>query len=207
MNADDVFINCPFSSDYDSHFKAIVFTVIRSGFNPRCTREDADDGHVRYDKICKIIAECKFGVHDISYTGLYGDPQQDPDFPLPRFNMPLELGLFLGAKRFDKTQSEKRLLIFDRDEFRFQKFISDLSGQDIHFHQNDIKQLIVKLAAWLRAATRRTTVPGGEAIANEHGDFVAELPSILENLALDIGEVSYHDFVWLAKEWISQRQA
>jgi|SRR5580704_2889152 hypothetical protein len=34
----DVFINCPFSPDYQIHFQAIVFTIVRSGFTPRCAR-------------------------------------------------------------------------------------------------------------------------------------------------------------------------
>ena len=34
-NRRDVFINCPFSSDYQVNFQAIVFTVVRSGFKPR----------------------------------------------------------------------------------------------------------------------------------------------------------------------------
>ena len=50
--------------------------------------------------------------------------------------MPLEQGIFLGAKRFGGTkQRDKRLLIFDIEAYRYQKFISDLAGIDIHAHQ------------------------------------------------------------------------
>jgi hypothetical protein len=67
-NRRDVFINCPFSSDYQVNFQAIVFTVVRSGFKPRCARENDDGGEIRFDKICKIILECPYSVHDISKT-------------------------------------------------------------------------------------------------------------------------------------------
>jgi hypothetical protein len=53
----DVFINCPFTPDYLSVLRAIVFTVLRSGFRPRCALEVTDSGEVRFDKICWIIRE------------------------------------------------------------------------------------------------------------------------------------------------------
>ena len=59
-------------------------------------------GDVRFDKIQRIVAECKFGVHDISRTEL------DQEHQLPRFNMPLELGVFIGARRFGNTQQKNK---------------------------------------------------------------------------------------------------
>src|SRR5215207_1418992 len=94
MKRADVFINCPFSDDYRDFFNAIVFTIVRSGFVPRCALELNDGAVNRFEKICKIIEDCSYAVHDISKTEL------DKKSGLPRFNMPLELGVFLGAKRF-----------------------------------------------------------------------------------------------------------
>ena len=50
---------------------------------------------------------------------------------LPRFNMPLELGLFLGAKSFsdEPRQKKKRCLILDSNPYRYQKFLSDIAGR------------------------------------------------------------------------------
>lgn len=101
MNDKDVFINCPFSPDYSEFFQAIVFAVVRSGYTPRCARENDDGGEVRIEKICRIIRECRYGVHDISNTEL------DAASGLPRFNMPLELGLFLGARNFGKKSDSQ----------------------------------------------------------------------------------------------------
>lgn len=54
---------------------------------------------------------------------------------LPRFNMPFELGLFLGARRYGgPSQRRKCCLILDRDSYRFQIFCSDIAGQDIRAH-------------------------------------------------------------------------
>jgi hypothetical protein len=88
-----VFINCPFDSRYQKFFDAIVFTVIRCGFDARCAREIDDGSGTRIDKIMNLIEACPYGIHDISRTEL------DTASNLPRFNMPLELGIFLGARR------------------------------------------------------------------------------------------------------------
>lgn len=87
--ASSVFINCPFDDEFEPIRNAIVFAIYDCGFIPRCALEENNAGNVRFDKIQRIISECKFGVHDISRTEL--DDQNN----LPRFNMPLELGVFL----------------------------------------------------------------------------------------------------------------
>ena len=69
----------------------MVFTVLRCGFTPRCALEVIDGGSTRISKIENLIEECPLGIHDISRTEL------DAANALPRFNMPLELGLFLRA--------------------------------------------------------------------------------------------------------------
>ena len=118
-----VFINCPFDEDYRPLFDAIVYTVFRHGLKPRCALEAADGSAVRMDKITQIIAECRWAVHDISRTELNRSG-------LPRFNMPLELGLFLGARRFgDRMQQRKNCLTLDRQPHRYQAFLSDIAGR------------------------------------------------------------------------------
>ena len=99
---DNVFINCPFDTDYKALFYAIVFRVHDCGFVARCALEEGDASQVRIDKIYSIIAECRYGIHDISRTEL------DENFGLPRFNMPLELGIFLGAKKFGTGEQKKK---------------------------------------------------------------------------------------------------
>lgn len=59
--------------------------------------ETEDSGEERIRKIKRIIRECRYGIHDISRVEL------DAVHQLPRFNMPLELGLFLGAQEYGGT--------------------------------------------------------------------------------------------------------
>jgi hypothetical protein len=104
-----VFINCPFDDEYQPLFEAVVFCVTACGFRARCTLEETDAGEVRIDTIYGLIRECNHGIHDISRTEVKGQPYQ-----LPRFNMPFELGIFLGAKKFGRPSLKKRCLVMDR---------------------------------------------------------------------------------------------
>src|ERR1051325_1944586 len=98
---DRVFINCPFDPDYLSLLRAATFTVYRCGFVP-ITSLNEDNGTVqRIEKIEAIIESCMYGIHDISRV------QLNPN-GLPRFNMPFELGLFLGAKRYGTNNQRKK---------------------------------------------------------------------------------------------------
>jgi hypothetical protein len=193
----DVFINCPFSSDYQVNFQAIVFTVVRSGFKPRCALENDDGGEIRFDKICRIILECPYSIHDISKT--------EPDLrsKLPRFNMPFELGLYLGAKRFGgEAHRSKRTLIFDRDPHRYQSYISDIAGQDIHAHKQQPGRLIQELANWLRDFGKDSKVPGGKAIAAEFLRFKTDLTRITAKKQLELSDLTFRDLADIAATWV-----
>jgi hypothetical protein len=192
-----VFINCPFSNDYQDKFRAIVFSVVRSGFEPRCALEADDGAENRFHKICGIIAQCGLAIHDISKTEL------DARTRLPRFNMPLELGLYLGARRFGAgRQRRKRCIIFDRQPYRYQKFISDIAGQDIHSHGGTSARLIEEIASWLRHETGNPQVPGGKAIAREFRLFQRNVPKICAQMKLDPAELTFQDYRRMAVTWI-----
>ena len=93
--------------------------------------------------------------------------------------MPLELGMFLGAKRYGSGhQEDKVCLLMDVEPYRYQKFLSDVAGQDIRSHGNDIEKLITIVRNWLRSSSKRTTIPGGKAIYSRYMQFRNELPEI-----------------------------
>lgn len=186
----NVFINCPFDEAYLSIFYAIIFTVFDCGYTPRCSLEIEDSSEVRIEKIAKVISECKYGIHDISRTEL------DKDTNLPRFNMPLELGMFLGAKRFgDDEQRKKACLILDKAPYRYQSFISDIAGQDIQAHQNDEAETIKIVRNWLRSVSGRVTIPGGKEILRRYHLFTSELPIICKRLRLTVDEMIFNDYI------------
>ena len=172
--ASNVFINCPFDSEYAPILDAIIFGVFDCGFVPRCAMEIDDSAEIRIEKIFNIIGDCKYAIHDISRTDL------DPETHLPRFNMPLELGMFLGARRFgSKSHKEKGCLILDSERYRFQTFISDISGQDIKAHGGESRKAVSLVRDWLNAASGRKTIPGGVKIWSRYEEYLEELPALL----------------------------
>ena len=201
-SARSVFINCPFDEAYRPLFHAAVFTVVDCGFVPRCALEVDDGSEVRIDKVCNLIGECRFGIHDLSRTEL------DLRSKLPRFNMPLELGIFIGAKRFGgKIHDRKSCLILDIEPYRYQAFISDIAGQDIRAHGGDDRKLVGAIRDWLRAASRRATLPGGAAIFARFQQFQRALPGIARRLHLKVNEITFVDLLAAIATWLDQRTA
>jgi hypothetical protein len=193
-----VFINCPFDRRYQKFFDALVFAIIRCGFVARCAREIDDGGGTRIDKIMNLIEECPYGIHDISRTEL------DTKSRLPRFNMPLELGIFLGAKRYGSDVQKKKLcLILNRDSFRYQRFISDISGHDIHSHELDIPKLITHVRDFLR--TIGDHVSGGARICEDFEKFQKDKIEICKHLDLDWKNLTFHDQTFVIAQWISRQ--
>jgi hypothetical protein len=194
-----VFINCPFDRRYKPFFDAIIFTVARCGFQARCALEISDSGGTRIDKIMKLIEDCRYGIHDLSRT------QLDPKHRLPRFNMPLELGIFLGAKRFGGSSHRlKRCLVLDKENYRYQKFISDIAGQDIDSHSGSPESAIVKVRDFLRAQSHAKAIPSGAIIAKEYRAFEQEKPRICRELKLVQNDLTFADQAHIVAFWIKQ---
>ena len=196
----NVFINCPFDSDYKHLFDAMVFAIHDCGFIARCTLEEEDASEVRIDKIYNIIADCRYGIHDISRTEL------DKGSGFPRFNMPLELGIFLGAKKFGvKEQKRKKCLILDTERYRYQQFISDIAGQDIQAHDNNSREVIMHVRNWLRTASRRETIPSGGIIWERYQDFMEKLPQTAREARLIVEELIFNDYTLLVAQWLESK--
>jgi hypothetical protein len=205
-----VFINCPFDGEFMPVFRAIVFTAHECGFPTRCSLELDDSSEVRIEKITRIIGACRLGIHDISRVEL------DETTGLPRFNMPFELGLFLGAKRFgDARQRRKVGLILDRERYRYQKFLSDIAGQDIQYHSGDYAEAIREVRDWLQGVKRaddrgrptpmsgQEIIPGSRRIVGRYDRFCRDLPLLCEEAGHDESRLKYPDFLSLIEEWQS----
>jgi hypothetical protein len=197
----NVFINCPFDDKYKEIFDSIVFCIFDCGFIARCTMEEQDASQIRIDKIYNIVQGCKYGIHDISRTEL------DEDTGLPRFNMPFELGIFLAAKRYGQNnQQQKKCLILDKRQYRYQQFISDISGQDIKAHENEPRKAVLIVRDWLRDASQRTDLPGGSVIWRDYRKFVGDLPSMCTDLNLKPKELIFNDYIHLVSVWLENKQ-
>jgi hypothetical protein len=194
----NVFINCPFDSGYRPLFEAIAFVTYDCGFYLRTALEVDDSSQVRIEKITRIIRECRLAVHDISRT------QVDRATRLPRFNMPLELGIYLGAKYFGSGEDERKVaIVLDTDRYRYQKFISDIAGQDIRAHGGSTQEAIRQVRDFL--STHREPgvfLPGGEKIAQRYEHFQRALPGMCAKLHLDTSRLNFRDLTGLIFTWL-----
>lgn len=197
----NVFINCPFDDEYKPIFDAIVFTIQLAGFRPRSALEASNAATNRLQKIMNIVAQCKYGIHDISRTelGING---------LPRFNMSLELGLDLGANKYgDSRLRSKSLLVLDRTPYRYQRFISDISGQDVQAHNRSVRRVVTLVRDWLAAESGLRTIPGGNYVHARYLTFRRNLPVLCARLRTAPDELTFGDFTQLIKVWLEENEA
>jgi hypothetical protein len=195
---DHVFINCPFDDAYRHLFQALFFAIHACGMIARCALEVDDGAEVRIDKISRIIAECRLGVHDLSRV------EPDEKSGLPRMNMPFELGLFLGARRYgDARQRKKGCIIFDRDRSRYQRFLSDIAGQDIRAHHGNPAALIRAIRNAL-ATTRPADVllDSGKIMVARYQLFRRDLPSLCKVLGQDPDDLEARDLARVITIWL-----
>ncbi len=195
-----VFINCPFDAEYKPCFEALLFTVLASGYRVRCALEDSNSGDIRFDKLCRLIDACDKSVHDLSRVEL--NPSG-----LPRFNMPFEFGLFLGALRFGgKRHKNKTALVMVAAPYKLPIYLSDVGGNDPSAHGDDPTEVIRLVRRFLRERPDGTQLPGAAHIGEAFARFKLELPNLAA--ALDIAEDEidafrdYRDYIALAQQFL-----
>lgn len=194
-----IFVNCPFDKEYSPLLKALIFTILECGLVPRLASDEADSGRVRVEKIRELIRSCRLSVHDISRVG----PLQTGD--LPRFNMPFELGLdfgcrFYGSRRF----TTKQCLILEQERYRYQKVLSDISGNDIRAHGGSAEILVLEVRNWLRVTTARD-LPSGSHIWQRFSEFEVDLQVSLRAAgysATEIDSLEVAELIQRALGWM-----
>lgn len=188
-----VFINCPFDDAYQPLFRAMCFTLLACGYTPRCALDYSDSGEIRFQKILDILTACDLSIHDMSRVEL------DVGTGLPRFNMPLELGADLALRlKGPPIQRRRRTLILDAEAHRYDKTLSDISGQDIAAHRNAVDDMIGCVRDWLNANRRsETPLPGARALCGDYAAYQAVVGDIVVALRLDDpGRMSHADFLY-----------
>lgn len=190
-----VFINCPFDDDFKDIFYAIVYTVYHCGFPPKCSLEEDNALNNRLSKIEKFIEECKYGIHDLSRTEYNNNA-------LPRFNMPFELGVFFGAKKFgDDLQKSKVALVLEREKYLYQQFISDLNGVDTKAHNNEVEKAIKIVRDWLKSSSGSSTINGHLINIKDFNVFINELlPDFVSKKGLEINALTFTDYCLIVEE-------
>lgn len=196
----NVFINCPFDKEYTTLLKALVFTLIYLELEPHLS-QTSSSSTIRIHQIKQLIRMCKFGIHDLSRNKAMEEGE------LPRFNMPYELGLDIGAAEYGNKQLRtKKILILDTERYHYQKVLSDIAGQDIASHNNDAQTLIKKIRNWMSVNTEHKIIVPHSEIWTAFNQFTDDLLSTLipTFTSEDIDEMTISDYIKFAKDWIER---
>lgn len=197
----NVFINCPFDAEYEPLFRAMVFTISSCGFIAQCAK-GASNQNLRFQRILELVGECRYGLHDLSRIEAGS---------LPRNNMPLELGVFIGCQRFGTPYDyEKEYLILDSDAYRYNQHTSDVKADDAEYHYDQPDQLIERVRDWLANRPfrdRAVTIPGADWLVERYARFTTEAPALCDALFLTFSRLSFEEFRSITADWLTIQQA
>lgn len=194
-----VFINCPFDKEYKPLLRSLTFTLLFLDLQPNISQTYSSSS-IRINQIKEHIKNSKFSIHDLSRSkALVGDD-------LPRFNMPFELGLDIGAAEFGgKKLKSKKTLILETEKYHYQKVLSDIAGQDIANHNDDPQKLMQKVRNWIEVNSPDTLIPSVSKIWYSFNQFNSDLYSKLSgNFSTEeIEDMTVGEYMKFAKDWIN----
>ncbi len=135
-------------------------------------------------------------LHDLSRVNTQG--------ALPRFNMPFELGVFVGAQAFGSDRHKrKKYLVLESELYQYQKFISDIAGQDVRCHSNLPEEAVKGVRQWLSDKVgKKRRIPGMERILLLCRQFSETLPGLLELAGQDIESMTFSEFRRYVEEFL-----
>lgn len=194
----NVFVNCPFDDDYRQILIGIVFTIFYFGYDPRLALERADSGESRIDKILDLIRESKFGIHDLSRIVAVEEGEHY------RMNMPFELGIDFGCKKFKgRKWATKKILVLEKEKYRFKQALSDLSGSDIKHHEDDVLKAVIAVRNWFVTEELKRG-DSGQKVWDKFNDFQAYLyDEVVEKDGhASIDEVEIPEIMHHIKNWV-----
>ena len=195
----NVFINCPFDANYLSLLRPLLFCVLDLEFEPRIALERFDSGEPRFEKIVELIRDSKYAIHDLSRLRAREAGE------VFRMNMPFELGLDVGCRRFKGGKwSNKKCLILEAERYQYQAAISDLSNSDIGVHSNEPAHVVVQVRNWLSNQSQ-IEFPGPERIWGRFTEFMAANYDNLKARGFadhDIDELPVDELLRGMKRWL-----
>ncbi len=121
-----VFLNIPFDAEFRSLYIAYIVGLIQLGMVPHLASEIAG-GERRLNRIFQLIQGCRYSIHDLSRIEVSGAP-----VAVPRFNMPLELGMTITWSTLNPDVHT--WFVWESEPHRLQRSMSDLNGTDVCIH-------------------------------------------------------------------------
>jgi hypothetical protein len=130
---ESVFLNIPYDAEFEDLYLAYIVGLTELGLKLNLTLAVPNDR--RLDTIIDLIEESNFSIHDLSRI--------ESSKGIPRFNMPLELGLALY--RAKTSRGKHRVYVFESEAYRAQRSTSDINGLDPQIHGGTPKGVMAGL--------------------------------------------------------------
>lgn len=198
----NVFINCPFDKPYLKLLRPLLFTTLQFGYSPKIASEISDSLELRLDKICRLIRESRYSIHDLSRL------QAKREGEFYRMNMPFELGVEYGCRLFSENHLQrKRCLILAEKRFEYMKGLSDLAGIDLKAHQGEPAGLIRRVRNWFVETVGLRQLPSPTVLWH---DFNAFMVSFYEERRRegytdeDLEGMPVPEFLDFIQEWLKK---
>jgi|SRR5882724_182825 len=197
----NVFINCPFDSEYDSLLRPILFSILYFGFTPQIASQTADSGQQRINKILSLILKSKYSVHDLSRIRSVKPGE------LYRLNMPFELGIDYGCRRISTGHlGRKRFLVLTAKPHDYKKALSDLAGIDAKSHGNKPEKAVLALRNWFIDTVHLKKADSATAIWYKFMDFNADFYERRKNESFSKGDLKMmpvREYIKFIRKWIN----
>lgn len=159
-----VFINCPLDEEFEGILQAMLFCIVYLGFHPRIATERADSAESRLSKILELIESSKYSIHDLSRC------QAKKKGEYFRLNMPFELGIDFGCRRYVESSGGKKILILEERRYQLKAALSDMAGCDVEAHGGNYQQAVRKVRNWLVGEAGAANI-GPAGIVGKYADF------------------------------------
>ena len=144
---ESVFLNIPYDKQFEDLYLAYIVGLTQLGLRVNATLAIPNQG--RLESIIQLIEQSDFSIHDLSRIELSEG--------IPRFNMPVELGLALYRSHIAKGRH--RVFVFESKAYRAQRSTSDINGIDPQIHGGTPKGVMAGLRNIFRQPGNVTTVP------------------------------------------------
>ena len=87
---------------------------------------------------------------------------------------------------------------------RAQATPTDIAGQDIRAHQNDVSLAIGAVRDWLRNSRANSRIPGARRIMERYIEFRLDLPAVARAANLAVNELNFLDYRTLVDGWLDE---
>lgn len=200
----NIFINCPFDSDYDSLLRPILFTIVYFRFTPQIASQIADSGEQRINKILALIVSSKYSVHDLSRIK---SVKTDEYY---RLNMPFELGIDYACRRLSSEHLRgKRFLVLGAEPHDYKKALSDLAGIDAKSHENKPEKVVQALRNWFIDTVHLRRADSATVIWYKFNDFMADFYEQRKREGFskeDLNMMPVREYIAFTQEWINKNR-